>query len=105
MGRSALLPIVDMVSICLAFSIVLCLIVLLRRRRSDRSTPSYTVPGGTPTIVFALVAVLLMIAVSILKPLIDARGTVPPEWCLLGAWTLLGIGAWLLRRRRGIAGE
>lgn len=105
MGRSALLPIVDMVSICLAFSIVLCLIVLLRRRRSDRSTPSYTVPGGTPTIVFALVAVLLMIAVSILKPLIDARGTVPPEWCLLGAWTLLGIGTWLLRRRRGIAGE
>lgn len=102
-GRSALLPIVDMVSICLAFSIVLCLVVLLRRRRSDRSVPSFTVPGGVVTILFALAAILVMIAVSVVKPLIDARGAIPAEWWLLGAWTLLGIAAWILRSRKNAA--
>ena len=99
-GRSALLPIIAMVSICLAFSIVLCLIVLLRRRRSDPTEPGYTVPGGIFTIVFALAAILLMIAVSIVKPLIDAHGAIPPEWWLLGAWTLLGITAWAVRTKK-----
>lgn len=99
MGRSALLPIVNMVSMCLALSIILCLVVLIRRRRLDAGTPVYTVPGGAVTIGVALIAVGIMIAVSIIQPLLAAQGTIPIEWKLLGAWALLGIAAWVLHGR------
>jgi APA family basic amino acid/polyamine antiporter len=46
LGRSAILPIVDMVSISLAFSLVFCLIVLLRRRALAVIELPYRVPGG-----------------------------------------------------------
>lgn len=91
LGRGAILPIVDMVSICLALSIILCLAVLLRRRRIDAETPSFVVPGGMPAILLALVGAVAMVGIALLQPLIHNTGKVPLEWILLGAWAVIGV--------------
>lgn len=102
-GRSAILPIVDMVSLCLALSIILCLIILLRRRRHGVPA-SYTVPGGTPLIVIAIFGAGTMVGIAILQPWLSDKGGIPPEWLLLGGWAALGILVWYagraLQRRR-----
>jgi len=103
LGRAAILPIVDMVSICLALSLVFCLIVLMRRRALDATRPSYMVPGGTTTIVAALAGAVAMIGVALVQPLIQGHGRIPIEWALLGSWGMLGLIIWnlsgWLRRR------
>lgn len=99
LGRAAILPIVDMVSICLALSLVFCLVVLIRRRSQDSGKPSYTVPGGTTTIVLALLGTIAMIGIALVQPLIQNRGHVPVEWILLCAWGLLGLITWILSSR------
>ena len=99
LGRSAVLPIVNMVSICLALSIILCLVVLLLRRRAPgHEQPAFTVPGGTPMILVALACALLMVGVALLEPLINGGGKIPPEWFLLGLWAAAGIAVWLMTR-------
>jgi APA family basic amino acid/polyamine antiporter len=96
-GRSAILPIVDMVSLCLALSIILSLIILLRRRQRDAPS-SYTVPGGTPVIVIALLGAITMVGIAILQPFVNSNGTIPPEWLMLGGWAALGILVWCTGR-------
>jgi basic amino acid/polyamine antiporter, APA family len=91
LGRGAILPIVDMVAICLALSIILCLCVLLRRRRIDAETPSFQVPGGMPVIVLALIGAGAMVGIALIQPLIHNTGTVPIEWILLGVWAAMGL--------------
>jgi amino acid transporter len=91
LGRGAILPIVDMVSICLALSIILCIVVLLRRRRIDAESPSFTVPGGATVIVVALAGATTMIGVALAQPLIHGNGKLPVEWILLGTWAALGL--------------
>jgi APA family basic amino acid/polyamine antiporter len=100
MGRTAILPIVNMASICLALSMILCLVVLLRLRwrRTNRVVPSYVVPGGTPTILIALVGGITMIGVALLHPLLNGAGTIPLEWVLLLAWGTTGIVVWVSTR-------
>jgi basic amino acid/polyamine antiporter, APA family len=104
LGRSALVPIVDMVSISLAFSLVFCLIVLLRRRSLDDVQLPYRVPGGTPTILCALACAVAMIGIATVEPLLKNHGAVPLEWVLLAAWAALGMVVWICTRamrRRG----
>ena len=96
-GRSAILPIVDMVSLCQALSIILCLIILLRRRRHG-AAPEYTVPGGTPLILIALLGAGAMVGIAVLQPWLNGKGSIPPEWLLLGGWAALGILVWYARR-------
>lgn len=93
-GRAAVLPIVNMVALCLALSIVLCLIVLLRRRRRDTFTPTFTVPGGTPVIAIALLGAIAMVGIVVVEPFLSSRGKIPLEWMLIGAWLLIGTIAW-----------
>jgi amino acid transporter len=94
MGRSAILPIVDMVAICLAVSIILCLFVLLRQRRLDRRKSSFTVPGGGITIYGALLGATAMVGAALLEPFWRGNGNIPPEWFWLAGWGVLGIVAW-----------
>jgi amino acid transporter len=91
LGRGAILPIVDMVAICLALSIILCLAVLLRRRHIDPATPSFVVPGGTTTVVLALIGAATMIGVALIQPLLRNTGKIPVEWVMLGAWAAAGL--------------
>lgn len=104
LGRASILPIVDMTSICLAFSIIVCLAALLRERRMNQQRPSFMVPGGVATILTALLAACLMIGVAIIEPLVKARGNVPIEWKLIGVWLCAGLLVfWLTTRRVQLA--
>ncbi len=103
LGRAAILPIVNMGSICLALSMVLCLLVLLHRRRLNLESPSFTVPGGTATIVVALLASCLMIGVAIIEPLLRSHTEIPLEWKLIGLWASLGMIVWMTIGRRSLA--
>ncbi len=103
LGRAAILPIVNMASICLALSIVLCMAVLLRLRFTRRDIPSFVVPGGLVTIVIALLAACAMIGIAVLDPLLRAHGAIPLEWKLMGIWGAVGAVTWFTvgRRTRG----
>lgn len=99
LGRSAILPIVDTLAICYALSIILCLVVLLRRRRIDSTRPSFTVPGGVVTIVVAIIGASAMVGIGLVQPLL-ARGRIPIEWILLLSWGAVGAVAWRLTRNQ-----
>jgi APA family basic amino acid/polyamine antiporter len=89
-GRSALLPLVDMVSVCLALSILLCLIVLINQRRIALQPSTYRVPGGLVTVWIAFLLALLMIGTAIISPVLEHPGHIPVEWLLMAAWALVG---------------
>ena len=93
-GRSAILPIVNMVSICNALSTILCLLVLLRRRATLDLPGAYVVPGGRPIIVLALVCAVIMVGAAVVAPLLDGNGKIPPEWALLAGWGIFGVVLW-----------
>jgi basic amino acid/polyamine antiporter, APA family len=99
MGRGAILPIVNMVAICLALSMIFCIVVLLRRRSvAATDAPSFVVPGGTPMIIAALVGAAAMVGVAVGQPLVEGRQQLPIEWLLLVAWAALGVAVWWVRR-------
>jgi basic amino acid/polyamine antiporter, APA family len=106
LGRGALLPIVDMVSICIALSMILCIVVLLKRIRldarssSDTPTPGFVVPGGRPVIVLALVAAVAMISAALVQPLLRGATAIPLEWILLAGWGALGAIVWMMTHRK-----
>jgi amino acid transporter len=106
LGRSAILPIVDTLAICAALSFILCLLVLLRRRRADPNPPTFTVPGGMVTIVVAMIGVTFMVSSALIQPVL-ARGGVPVEWLMLIAWGGVGALIWVATRslRRGKSDE
>ena len=94
-GRGALLPMVNMVSICLALSILVCLVVLMKRRRDRTADSDYVVPGGVWTILVAFVLAALMVLMALLSPFIVRPAHIPVEWYLLAAWAALGAGIYL----------
>lgn len=103
LGRAAILPIVNMASICLAVSIVLCLGVLLRLRLQGDDLPSFVVPGGLLTIATALAAAGAMIGIAVFEPLLRAHGAIPLEWKLIVIWGVVGAIIWLVSGRRGLS--
>lgn len=105
LGRGAILPIVDTLAICYALSIILCLAVLIHRRKVDSERPAFTVPGGMVTIVVAMVGASTMVGVGLVQPFLE-RGGVPVEWVLLVSWAFVGSVVWhLTRSRRGRAND
>jgi amino acid transporter len=103
LGRSAVLPIVDTLSICGAAIIILSILVLLRRRQIDPRPSAYSVPGGMVTIWAAFVGTCAMVGIAFFKPLLDAHGAIPMEWILIVSWGILGTITWIStgRLRRG----
>jgi hypothetical protein len=99
LGRSAITPIVDALAICSALSIILCLVILLRRRRIDLTPASFSVPGGLIMIWTAMLGALAMVGVAVFKPFLESNGELPTEWILLSAWGLLGGVVWFATRR------
>ena len=90
-GRSAVLPIVNMTSICLAMSIIVCLLALVHLRRTVSKPASFSVP--TTVIGCALVGGLAMIGAAVIVPLVYSRGGIPTEWKLIVIWGALGLVA------------
>jgi APA family basic amino acid/polyamine antiporter len=103
LGRGAVLPIVNMVSICLGLTFVISLIALLRLRRAAGTPPTealaFRVPGGRFTIWVATVGAVAMAGVALIEPAIR-EGGVPVEWMLLAGWALLGAAFRRFRTRR-----
>jgi APA family basic amino acid/polyamine antiporter len=94
LGRGAITPIVNMSSICAALSMILCLLVLLRRRQIDKSRPSFAVPGGTPLILCALLGAVLMVGIALVEPILNGDGKIPLEWLMLLGWGAIGMIIW-----------
>jgi basic amino acid/polyamine antiporter, APA family len=90
-GRSALLPIVNMSSICLAMSIIVCLIALVRLRRTRPKSSSFSV--STIVIGCALFAGVAMIGAATIAPILRSHGAIPIEWKLIAVWGAIGLVA------------
>ena len=104
LGRGAVLPIVNMASICLAFTFVLACVALLKLRRLDRSFDSReaarcSVPGGRVTLVLGIIGASVMSCIALVAPLFQGRG-LPVEWLLIAGWAVLG---WLVMPGRPAA--
>jgi amino acid transporter len=99
LGRSAIVPIVDTLAICYALSIILCLVVLVRRRRLDSRRPVFVVPGGMATILVAMLGASAMVGIALIQPFL-ATGRIPIEWILLIAWAVVGSVVWRATRHR-----
>ncbi len=90
-GRGIVVPIVDMVSTCIALSFVLCVLVLLRARLIRPAEGTFRVPGGRPTILLALTGALSMVGIAVGRPLLDHAGGLPLEWIMLLSWGAIGL--------------
>jgi amino acid transporter len=91
LGKGALIPIINMATICIAMILVLALVVLLKLRRQQPKSPGYAVPGGLTTILVCLSGAVLMAGFAFLGPLLQTPGHVPLEWMLMLAWGALGL--------------
>lgn len=90
LGRGAIVPIINMASISLSFSYIVCCWAALRLRKLEPLTPRpFRVPLGSAGIMFATLSAVAMAVVSFLEPLTRSRG-IPLEWLLLIAWSILG---------------
>jgi amino acid transporter len=94
-GRSAIIPIVNVGATCLAGAFLLtCLGVVRMRSREPARPRPYSVPGGSGTARLAVLLCLGILGLSLYQPYADAKGGVPLEWIFLGLWILLGLGFW-----------
>jgi basic amino acid/polyamine antiporter, APA family len=91
LGKGALIPIINMATICIAMILVLALLVLLKLRHRQPESPGYAVPGGLPTILVCLSGAVLMAGFAFVGPLLQNPGHVPLEWILMVAWAALGL--------------
>lgn len=99
LGRGAIVPIVNMCAICMTLSFVLSLSVLLRERSKGRPYDGPSVPGGRAVIALALAGVAMMAAVALFEPMVRTTATIPLEWTLIAAWSLVGVVAWFVTGR------
>lgn len=97
-GRSAIVPIVNMSAICSTSSFVICLVALLRARKSGNGFDGFQVPGGKWTIYVALVGASTMAVAALYEPSIRSHSAIPIEWLLLIMWSLLGLSVWFKTR-------
>jgi APA family basic amino acid/polyamine antiporter len=100
LGKGALIPIINMATICIAMILVLALVVLLKLRRQQPESPGYAVPGGLTTILVCLSGAVLMAAFAFFGPILQNPGHLPLEWMLMLAWAVLGLGFSRLAARR-----
>ena len=100
LGRSAIIPIINMASACFVLGyLLICVGVLkLRRTRPDEERP-YRVPGGIVTAVLAVAGALFMLFLSLYQPYADAKGRFPLEWACLVAWGVLGAIFWIVAKK------
>jgi len=102
LGRGAIIPIINMCSMTLTLTFILCCTAVILLRRRGGSTAPYTVPGGTPAIIFTLIAATTMAITAFAAPIINTPGSVPTEYILLVGWSAAGaVFAWLTVKSRG----
>lgn len=98
LGRGVLLPLLNMTSICGAFTMTLTVLAALKlRSRGDWDARLYHTPGGRPVLIAGLLCSAAMAIYAAIAPLEQHRG-LPLEWLLTGVWAILGAIAWRARR-------
>src|ERR1700738_3743936 len=90
LGRGALVPIVNMATICVSLTIVLMLPTLLRLRRRQPESSGFNVPAPKVIIPVSLAGAALMASFAVGQPLWREHG-IPLEWKLVLVWTLIGL--------------
>ncbi|MBS0416992.1 MAG: APC family permease [Proteobacteria bacterium] len=91
LGKGALIPIINMATICITLILVLALIVLLKLRRREPLSPGFAVPGGLASILICLSGALLMAGFAFFGPLLQHPGHLPLEWMLMAAWAAVSL--------------
>lgn len=102
LGRGAIIPIINMCSMTLTLTFVMCCVAVLILRRRDDAAAGFQVAGGRATIIGGGIASTVMSAVAFLSPLLAGR-SLPPEYVLLFAWSAAGAIFWLSHARIRIA--
>ena len=106
LGRSAIIPIVNVGGTCLSIVFLLtCLgVIRLRRTRTGLHRP-YRVPGGLMTAYLGAIGSLVILFLSLYQPYAASAGRFPLEWLILGIWFVLGVSFWQTgsRFRTGIS--
>lgn len=96
LGRSAILPMVNLTSSCFAFSYLLvCLGVIKMRRARPEVRAAYRVPGGQVTAAAGVFASLFILFLSLYQPYVAGGKKFPLEWAVLLVWATLGVLFWI----------
>jgi amino acid transporter len=93
-GKGAIIPLVDMASLCLACNLFLVCITALRARAAGTAAMPYRTPGGVLTLSVALAGSAAMAGFAVLDPLLSHPGRIPLEWLVTALWSALGVGFW-----------
>lgn len=104
LGRGAVLPLVNMASICLAFTFILACVALWKLRALDQQPKQhFRLPGGRVTLIIGIVGATAMSLIALITPFMQGRA-IPVEWVLIVCWGVLGW--WVMpTARREAAGE
>ena len=100
LGRSAILPIVNVAGGCFAFAFIFsCLgVAKLRRSKPDLPRP-YRAPGGIFIPIIGFVFSIFMVFLTLYQPFTSSKGSIPMEWFLIIIWASMGILFWILARK------
>lgn len=101
MGRGAILPIINMCTICITIIMILSLIALWRLRGMQHAAPGFVLPGGNFVLLLAI-GVATLSALIAIGSLFDGKGGVPIEILLLIGWAMAGIVTFGFMRRRHV---
>jgi basic amino acid/polyamine antiporter, APA family len=89
LGRGAIVPIVNMATICVSMTIALMLLVLIVQQRRQPRSPGFSVPAPGLVIPVCVVGAVLMAGFALFQPLWVQPG-IPLEWKLIALWAALG---------------
>ena len=100
LGKGAILPIINMSTICITIIMILSLVALWRLRNIQPDMPEFVLPGGRATLVVSISAAALAAIVATISPF--QRGeSFPVEIVLLIGWAIAGIAFSFVRQWRG----
>ncbi len=101
LGRGAIIPMVDMASLCLAGNLVVACIAALRSRLIEGGSDApYVTPGGVATLLYALAGSSGMAVFAFIDPMLRRPGRIPIEWIITGVWAGMGVVFWFVWRPR-----
>lgn len=94
LGRGAIIPIINMCSMTLTLTFVMCCAAVIKLRQVSEVPAAFQVPGGAPTIAIAGATSLAMAVAAFVTPVTSGAGGVPIEYLLLFAWSVAGLAFW-----------
>lgn len=101
MGRGAILPIINMCTICITIIMILSLVALWRLRGRQAEKPAFTLPGGNLTLMIAIGVATLSAGIAIVALFKDSNG-LPVEILLLIGWAAAGIATSRFMRHKNV---